>query len=168
MLDLVESGDPWSRDQPLHVTGSALVVHPDSQRVLLRWHVRMRKWLQVGGHADPGEDDPWDVAWREAVEETGLSELTGLRSDMGRRPVQVVIVPVPAFGDEPAHEHADVRYVLATTRPDEIASESLDAPLRWMTFADAQALVDEENLHEALRRVERALASVKEYDGCHD
>ena len=33
--------DPWSRALPLHVTGSALVVHPPSRRVLLRWHDRM-------------------------------------------------------------------------------------------------------------------------------
>jgi len=29
--------DPWLRSLPLHLTGSALVVHPDSCRVLLRW-----------------------------------------------------------------------------------------------------------------------------------
>ena len=30
-------GDPWLRDLPLHVTASALIVHPSSARVLLRW-----------------------------------------------------------------------------------------------------------------------------------
>ena len=29
--------DPWSRSLPLHFTASALVVHPQSRRVLLRW-----------------------------------------------------------------------------------------------------------------------------------
>jgi hypothetical protein len=29
----------------LHATGSAIVVHPDTARVLLRWHERMRKYL---------------------------------------------------------------------------------------------------------------------------
>ena len=50
--------DPWARDTPRHVTCSALVLHPPSGRVLLRWHRRQQAWLQVGGHADPGETDP--------------------------------------------------------------------------------------------------------------
>ena len=31
------AGDPWRRDLPLHVTASALIVHPPTARVLLRW-----------------------------------------------------------------------------------------------------------------------------------
>src|SRR5207248_1320056 len=31
------TGDPWSRAAPLHATASAVVVHPGSGRVLLRW-----------------------------------------------------------------------------------------------------------------------------------
>ena len=57
--DLLESGaDPYRRDLPLHVTASALIVHPPTGRVLLRWHQRQQAWLQVGGHGDPGETDP--------------------------------------------------------------------------------------------------------------
>ena len=67
--------DPWSRSLPLHFTASALVLHPDSGRVLLRWHQRLRMWLQAGGHADPGESDPLAIALREAAEETGLPDL---------------------------------------------------------------------------------------------
>ena len=52
------SADPYRRDLPLHVTASALIVHPPTGRVLLRWHQRQQDWLQVGGHGDPGETDP--------------------------------------------------------------------------------------------------------------
>src|SRR5437660_8100233 len=44
---LAAQGDPWPRSLPLHVTGSAVVVHPATCRVLLRWHQRMQAWLQV-------------------------------------------------------------------------------------------------------------------------
>ena len=60
------SADPWSRAAPLHVTASALVVHPASGRILLRWHARQQAWLQVGGHGDAGEVDPLSIALREA------------------------------------------------------------------------------------------------------
>src|SRR5256885_7807256 len=94
------AADPWLRSLPLHVTASALVVHPDSGRVLLRWHQRQQAWLQVGGHADPGESDPLAVALREAGEETGLADLTPWPDASIR---QVVIVRVPAGRGEPAH-----------------------------------------------------------------
>src|SRR5690606_36633789 len=54
---LADSPDPWPRDTPLHLTASAVIVHPPTRRVLLRWHARQQAWLQVGGHADPGEQD---------------------------------------------------------------------------------------------------------------
>jgi 8-oxo-dGTP pyrophosphatase MutT (NUDIX family) len=145
--------DPFSRSVPLHVTGSALVVHPPSGRVLLRWHDRQQAWLQVGGHADPGEDDPAVTARREGVEETGLTDLRpwpGPEAEV----VQVVAVDVPAGKGEPAHEHLDVRYVLATDRPDDARPETPTAELRWLTVPEALALVSEENLRVLLRRVE--------------
>src|SRR5580704_16026023 len=73
---VLETGpDPWSRATALHLTASALIVHPATGRVLLRWHQRQQAWLQVGGHGDPGEVDPLAVALREGAEETGLADL---------------------------------------------------------------------------------------------
>jgi len=146
--------DPYSRSLPMHVTGSALIVHPDSGRVLLRWHPRQQAWLQVGGHGDPGETDPLGIARREAAEETGLADLAPWPDPQLRH---VVIVPVPAAGADPAHEHADVRFFLATRTPDAVVPEAPDAPLRWLTLAEARELTAEPNLRETLSRVERLL-----------
>lgn len=131
--------DPWSRALPVHVTGSALVVHPPTRRVLLRWHAKQERWLQVGGHGDPGEDDPFGVALREAEEETAL---TDLRPWPDRRLFQVAIVPVVAAGGEPAHEHADLRYLLATDRPGDVPAEVEGVPLRWCTLEEALEVAD--------------------------
>jgi 8-oxo-dGTP pyrophosphatase MutT (NUDIX family) len=144
---------PWDRAGLVHVTGSAVVVHPPSGRVLLRWHERLRGWLQVGGHGDPGEDAPLAVALREGAEETGLHDLAPW-PDPGRPAlVHVVVVPVPAAGDERAHEHADLRFVLATARPDDARPESPSAPVRWLAVDDAVAAVGGDDLRETLRRV---------------
>ena len=143
------TGDPWSRSIPLHATGSALVVHPASGRVLLRWHQRQQSWLQVGGHGDPGETEPLDVAMREAREETGLTDLEPW-PDGGL--VHVAVVQVPASRDEPAHEHADLRFILATGDPDAAVSEKPDAPLRWLTIPEARTLTREDNVAETLAR----------------
>jgi 8-oxo-dGTP pyrophosphatase MutT (NUDIX family) len=150
---LVAAGDPFSRSLPLHVTCSALVVHPPSGRVLLRWHERQQSWLQVGGHVDPGETSPFAVALREAEEETGLDDLVPFP---GPEPalVHVVIVPVPAGKGEPAHEHADMRYVFATDRPDAVVPESPSARLRWLRYPEARELVAPDNVRVTLARTE--------------
>ena len=151
---LERSPDPYPRSLPLHLTGSALIVAPDSGRVLLRWHPRQQAWLQVGGHGDPGERDPLGIARREAAEETGLTDLVPWPDAQLRH---VVIVAVPAAGDDPAHEHADVRFFLATRTPDAIVAERPDAPLRWLTLSEALELTTETNLRGTLNRAGRLL-----------
>jgi 8-oxo-dGTP pyrophosphatase MutT (NUDIX family) len=134
--------DPWVRTIHLHLTASALVVDPASARVLLRWHAKQQLWLQVGGHADPGESDPWAIARREAVEETGLPDL---RHWPAPEPAlaQVAIVTVNAVGGEDAHEHGDLRYLLATSRPEDLPAEVEGVPLRWVSVDEARAVADE-------------------------
>jgi 8-oxo-dGTP pyrophosphatase MutT (NUDIX family) len=142
------SDDPWSRQIPLHLTASALVVHPPTKRILLRWHAKQERWLQVGGHADPGERDPWAITLREAQEETALTDLRPLENGLA----QVTIVDVNATPNEPAHQHADLRYLLTTDAPDVVPDEVEGVPLRWMSLADALDVADE-GLERLLRRV---------------
>ncbi len=149
------SADPWLRSSPLHVTASALIVHPPSGRVLLRWHQRQRAWLQVGGHGDPGESDPLAIALREAAEETGLTDLVPWPDGRLRH---VAIVSVPEGNHEPAHEHADLRFLLATGDPDAARPENPGSPLRWLTPDEACRATTEPNLRETLSRARRLLA----------
>jgi 8-oxo-dGTP pyrophosphatase MutT (NUDIX family) len=147
-------GDPWRRDLPLHVTASALIVHLPTARVLLRWHQRQQAWLQVGGHGDPGESDALAIALREATEETGLADLVPWPDGQLRH---VVIVDVPAGKGEPAHEHADLRYFMATRTPEAARAENDDAPLRWLPLTEAYQATSEVNLTETLARLEHLL-----------
>jgi len=154
--DLAEGADdPWRRDLPLHVTASTLVVHPPTGRVLLRWHQRQQAWLQVGGHGDPGESDPLAIARREAEEETGLADLVPWPDERLRH---LVIVGVPAGKGEPAHEHADLRYFMATHAPDAVRAENENAPVRWLPVIEAGRATSEANLKQTLARLERLLS----------
>lgn len=147
--------DPWSRALPLHFTASALVVHPRARQVLLRWHHKHDLWLQVGGHADPGESDPLRIALREAAEETGLSDLEPWPDASLRH---AAVCYVRASGTEPQHEHADLRYVLATRHPEAIVPENDKSPLRWLDIDEAKALVGGNNLSRTLERAEALFA----------
>ena len=147
------SSHPWTRASPLHITCSALIVHPPTKRVLLRWHERQQGWLQVGGHADPGESDPYSIALREAREETGLRDLQAWPSTPEPVVIQMTVVPVPAGKGEPAHEHADIRYAFATAQPESIVAESASAQLAWVTLEEAFQRVGEDNLRVCLQRI---------------
>src|SRR5260370_36626267 len=59
-----------------HLTASALVVSATGERVLLLHHRKLDRWLQPGGHGDPGETSGEQVALREAHEEPGLAGTT--------------------------------------------------------------------------------------------
>ncbi len=146
--------DPYRRDLPLHVTASALIAHPPTGRVLLRWHQRQQAWLQVGGHGDAGETDPLAIVAREAAEETGLADLVPWPDGEIRH---VAVVGVPPGKGEPAHEHADIRFFMATQAPDTIHPESPNAQLRWLTLAGARDTTSEPNLRETLARLEPLL-----------
>jgi 8-oxo-dGTP pyrophosphatase MutT (NUDIX family) len=154
----VAAADPWARSGPLHFTASALIVHPPTGRVLLRWHARHQAWMQVGGHGDAGESDPVAIALREGKEETGLADLAPWPD---AALLHLAVVGVPARGAEAAHEHADLRFVLATGDPEAARAESPDTPVRWLDRAAARAAVQEDNLRETLARLD-ALMSGRE------
>jgi 8-oxo-dGTP pyrophosphatase MutT (NUDIX family) len=156
MRAVAASSSPFDRTSRFHLTSSALIVDPDGDRVLLRWHGRLRRWMQVGGHGDPGEFAPYAIALREAIEESGLSDLSPYPTDEPEI-VQVVVVDVPESADEESHRHGDIRYLMASAHPEAIRPESPDTPLRWCGIEEARGLVEEENLRQLLDRTEQVL-----------
>jgi hypothetical protein len=70
-----------------------------------------------------------------------------------------VIVRVPPGNGEPAHEHADVRFFMATKNPQAVRPENPDAPLRWLTLTEARDTTSEANLRVALARIQPLLSA---------
>ena len=139
-----------------HLTGSALVVSADHERVLLMHHRKLGLWLQTGGHAD-GDADLARVALGEAVEESGIP---GLRL-AGDGPVDLDVHLVDG-GGERAHLHLDVRYV-AVAPPGAVPTanhESLE--LRWFTPAEAAEVATDASTLRLIHAGLAALASVRE------
>ncbi|MFF2088797.1 NUDIX hydrolase [Nocardia sp. NPDC058176] len=60
---------------PGHITASAIVFSHDRSEVLLTLHPRVGRWIQLGGHCEPGDETIADAALREAVEESGIPDL---------------------------------------------------------------------------------------------
>jgi len=132
-----------------HLTGSALVVDPSRNATLLIHHAKLERWLQPGGHVD-GNGDLAASALREALEEVGIEGL-----EVCEPAIDLDIHAIPERGDEPAHLHLDVRF-LVIAPPDAAATinhESLDA--RWVTTEDAEQLIASDELR---RLVDKGLA----------
>ena len=49
---------------PGHITASTLVVDHTGSQVLLTLHPRLGRWVQLGGHCEPGDPDIVDAALR--------------------------------------------------------------------------------------------------------
>jgi 8-oxo-dGTP pyrophosphatase MutT (NUDIX family) len=146
-------GDAFSRYvyDPGHFTASGFVVSPDGADVLLVHHRRFDRWLQPGGHVDPGDTGVREAATREIAEETGVDGLLPLRDGI----FDVDVHGVRAHRGEPAHRHFDVRFVFrAATRDLVVAEEVHDAA--WVPIAD---LLDTSSDRSVTRPVRRLAAS---------
>jgi 8-oxo-dGTP pyrophosphatase MutT (NUDIX family) len=133
---------------PGHLTAGALIVDlaptgasgepgaPAGPAILLVHHNKLAKWLQPGGHLDPGEA-PVDAARREAAEEVGLTDLVlhPWHAAHGGIPIDIDIHPIPANPKkgEPAHFHHDFRYLFlvdGTAATVALAADEV-AKFRW-------------------------------------
>lgn len=98
--------EPFSRKQftPGHITGSACVLHPRGDAVLLIHHGKLNRWLLPGGHVEASDATASDTARREAEEEAGV------RIDAAVPPVLVGIDVhwIPARKADPFHLHHDL------------------------------------------------------------
>lgn len=128
----------WRSCRPDHVTASALVLSPDRRQVLLHLHGKVGRWLQFGGHPEPGDATLIGAALREAVEEGGLGALRPLLAE----PVRLDRHPAPCAPGS-ARDHLDVQFALlaAQVLPPQVSAESHD--VRWFAVDALPADTDD-------------------------
>jgi 8-oxo-dGTP pyrophosphatase MutT (NUDIX family) len=136
-----------------HLTGSAFVLTADGTRVLLLHHRKLDRWLQPGGHADPGEASGEVVALREAREETGLETMA--LHPAAPRPLDVDVHEIPARPGEPAHAHLDLRYLVVAGEGDLARAAEEAADLRWFGWDELGPLRLDPGLRRGLSKALR-------------
>lgn len=141
-----------------HFTASAWLLSNDLQRALLMHHVKLNKWLQLGGHCD-GNPNLLEVAVKEAQEESGLTNIQPLNSKI----FDIDMHMIPDFGKESAHTHYDVRFLLRVMDDAPIIKNSESHELRWCTTNLATFPTNEPSVIKMYKKWLQLLAKVPIY-----
>ena len=126
----------WRECAAGHITASTAVLDPSRTRVLLTLHAKVKAWLQLGGHCEPGDATLADAALREATEESGIA---GLR-----------LLPGPVKLDRHAVRchpqgtwHLDVQYAAIAPEGARHALSDESDDLGWFPVADIPEPTDD-------------------------
>ena len=161
IVDLLRTRDrAYHRDcfDPGHITTSAWIVSKESSAALFTHHRKLGRWLQLGGHAD-GDTDLVAGAIREAEEESGLAQFRVLGQEAGREILDVDVHVIPARGNEPAHEHHDIRFLLEVSEEQPISAQQAEShAVRWFRVDEIESQFEEDSVLRMARKAAEWLA----------
>jgi len=137
-----------------HITCAAWILDRAGKRALLTHHRKLNRWLQLGGHAD-GDSDVHRVAAREAYEESGISTLELVSSDI----MDLDIHAIPARGNVPEHLHYDARFLFRATQNEnyQVSEESHD--LAWVEMEKIEEFTSEESILRMVHKTKEFLGT---------
>jgi 8-oxo-dGTP pyrophosphatase MutT (NUDIX family) len=154
---------------PGHITGSAFVVSLDHKKTLLTHHRKLDAWLQLGGHSD-GNTLTWEVALREAQEESGLMEFLWDPNGILHHPHMNVPIPfdvdthvIPSRGQEPEHIHYDIRYLLFADPDKELVVSSESHSLAWVSFDEIENYSKEPSISRMVAKMAQRGTPLNKY-----
>lgn len=148
-----------------HITGSAWIVDPLRRQTVLLYHTKLKRWLQPGGHCD-GNPHTWEVAHREASEETGIAmdDLILMRTATDRqrphgercRIFDVDIHQIPSRGSEPTHDHYDVRFMFMARSMALAPPAGESQQVKWIDLDKVADLTNEDSVLRMVRKTANA------------
>lgn len=132
-----------------HVTASAWVVDRAAEAAALIFHPKLDRWLQPGGHLEPGERTS-EASLREAREETGLSQLRLIDASIFDLDVHLI----PERAGEPAHWHWDVRHLVQGSARERPAPTEEVRTVAWTAWDEVRTKTRAESVLRLVRRVQ--------------
>lgn len=129
-----------------HLTASSMIFNRERDKVLMAYHKIYQSWSWTGGHAD-GERIPLLTAVREAMEETGLTEV-----DLIEEGVQGLEI-LPVWGHwkggsyVSSHQHLNLSYLLeADERAKLQIKQDENSGVQWIPIERLREYVTEPDM----------------------
>ena len=143
----------WEKDNVVgQVTASSWVVNKERTKALMTHHLKLNRWLQLGGHLEAEDNTIVDSCFRELEEESGLTNFKLLSPKI--LDIDVHKIPTSKKGI-PEHFHFDIRYLFEVDDTETIhfnVSESNEVV--WKTIEEIKELIaDNESI---LRMIEKS------------
>lgn len=138
LKQLEQEPDIFTREnQTAHFTASSWLVNREHTKALMIYHNIYNSWSWTGGHAD-GEKDLLAVAKREAMEETGVTNIKAVAEDIFSIEILTVNGHIKRGSYVPSHLHLNVTYLLEADeeevlqiKPDE------NSGVKWFMLGEA-------------------------------
>ena len=113
MLQLLKTQDNIleRENQTAHFSASSWLLNKEHTKVLMIYHNIYHSWSWTGGHAD-GEANLLEVAKREAMEETGIKNITTVSDEIYSVEILTVDGHVKRGSYVPSHIHLNVTYLM--------------------------------------------------------
>ena len=142
-----------------HMTSSGFVVNADATKVLMAHHNIFKVWAWTGGHAD-GDPDFLAVALREAWEETGITHIRPLSTEIASLDVLPVWGHVKRGRYVAAHQHLNVSYLLVADEADGLTvREGENTDVAWLPAEKLTEITNEWQMdYVYLKLLDRARA----------
>ncbi len=139
ILHLLKTQDNLlTRDnQTAHFSASSWLVNKEHTKLLMVYHNLYHSWSWTGGHAD-GDADLLAVARREAMEETGVKNITTVSDKIFSIEILTVDGHVKHGVYVPSHLHLNVTYLLEADEQEALSIKpDENSGVKWFPLDDA-------------------------------
>lgn len=136
-----------------HMTSSGFIMNRSLTKTLMIHHNIYDAWGWTGGHAD-GDRDLLEVAVKEALEETGISQVEPLTREM----ITLDIIPVPGHVKRGeyvnVHLHLNATYVLIAHEDEEVSVKADEnSGVKWIDVEELEKEVNEPEMIPIYRKI---------------
>lgn len=148
-------------NQIAHITSSAFVGNKGMDKILFVHHNIYNSWGWVGGHND-GNPNLLQVAIEEALEETGISEVTPYNDEI----ISLDVIQVENHikngkfvGD---HLHLNTTYLLISSEDEKlVVKEDENSGVKWFNISEVMEYVTEERIKVVYNKIFDRIKSLK-------
>lgn len=149
------------KNEMFHLTTSAWVVNKDRSKVLMVYHNIFDSWSWIGGHAD-GNPDLLQVAKREILEETGVSDIKAICDDIFGLSIHAVKSHMKKGKFVSSHLHYDVQFLFELSEKEATRISPFEnSGVQWI---DVDSILDKVTEEHMKPIYEKLINKVKKCD----